>query len=54
VIDGNKWTREVGVGGFGTGGFEWTTNKDENAFVRNGKLYIVPVCFEVFFLGAAG
>ncbi|KAI9805036.1 MAG: hypothetical protein M1833_006340 [Piccolia ochrophora] len=36
------WTKEVEVGGFGNGQFEQTTNTDENAFVKNGQLYIKP------------
>ncbi|CCG82958.1 Putative uncharacterized protein [Taphrina deformans PYCC 5710] len=41
-IDPNTWTREVNLGGFGTGEFEWTTDSDSNAFVQNGKLHIRP------------
>ncbi|KAH7096352.1 concanavalin A-like lectin/glucanase [Auriculariales sp. MPI-PUGE-AT-0066] len=37
-----QWTKEVGVGGYGTGGFEWTTASDKNLKVSGGKLYIVP------------
>ncbi|KAK6520653.1 hypothetical protein TWF506_000902 [Arthrobotrys conoides] len=36
------WTREVEVGGFGNGQFEYTTNTDENSYVKDGKLYIKP------------
>lgn len=36
------WTREIEVGGFGTGEFEWTTSDPENCYVEDGKLYLVP------------
>lgn len=36
------WTREVQVGGFGNGAFDWTTGSDRNSYVRDGKLYILP------------
>ncbi|KAF5211949.1 putative beta-1,3-glucan-binding protein [Clavispora lusitaniae] len=38
----NVWEREVQIGGFGTGAFDWTTDSDRNSFVKNGKLYILP------------
>lgn len=41
-IDPNLWTREVNLGGFGTGEFEWATDSDNNAFVEEGTLYIKP------------
>lgn len=41
-IDDSIWTREVNLGGFGTGEFEWATNSDNNSYVQDGKLYIVP------------
>lgn len=36
------WQHEVRVDGYGNGQFEWTTDSDNNTFVRDGKLYIVP------------
>ncbi|KAI9675299.1 MAG: hypothetical protein M1817_001202 [Caeruleum heppii] len=36
------WTKEVEVGGFGNGQFEETTATEENAFIRDGQLYIKP------------
>ncbi|KAI0338483.1 concanavalin A-like lectin/glucanase [Trametopsis cervina] len=36
------WSREVDMGGFGNGEFEMTTASDNNSFVEDGKLYIVP------------
>lgn len=45
-IDSSKWTREVSVSGFGNGGFEWTTDGDTNAYVKNGQLYIMPTLTE--------
>ena len=36
------WTHEVQVGGFGNGEFEWTTASEENSFVVDNKLIIMP------------
>ncbi|SGZ49831.1 CIC11C00000003628 [Sungouiella intermedia] len=36
------WTREVQVGGFGNGAFDWTTSSEKNSYVKDGKLYILP------------
>ncbi|CAK7568608.1 MAG: hypothetical protein SEPTF4163_006604 [Sporothrix epigloea] len=36
------WTKEVQLGGFGNGEFEQTTADDENVFVRDGNLWIMP------------
>ncbi|KAB5562727.1 beta-1,3-glucan-binding protein [Coniochaeta sp. 2T2.1] len=36
------WTKEVQVGGFGNGEFEWTTGGDENVYVDGGVLVIKP------------
>jgi len=36
------WTREVELSGWGNGEFEWTTNSDNNSYVENGMLYILP------------
>ncbi|EPQ30083.1 uncharacterized protein PFL1_02200 [Pseudozyma flocculosa PF-1] len=41
-LDPSVWTREVQTSGYGTGQFDWTTDSDNNAFVRDDKLYIVP------------
>ena len=42
TLDTNLWHREVECGGFGTGEFEWTTPYEENSYVQNGKLHLVP------------
>lgn len=36
------WKREVQIGGYGNGEFDWTTESERNSYVENGKLYIVP------------
>ncbi|KAI6854494.1 hypothetical protein D0864_15846 [Hortaea werneckii] len=36
------WTKEVEVGGYGNGQFEWTTDTDENVFVQDGMMQIKP------------
>jgi len=36
------WTREVRLDGYGNGDFEWTTNSENNSFVKDGTLYLVP------------
>lgn len=36
------WNREVQVGGFGNGQFEWTTANERNAYIDKGVLRIVP------------
>ncbi|KAI5778693.1 concanavalin A-like lectin/glucanase domain-containing protein [Geopyxis carbonaria] len=41
-FDESIWTREVEVGGFGNGQFEYTTNSEENSFVKDGALHIRP------------
>lgn len=41
-FDTNTWNREVSLGGFGNGEFQMTTAEDENLFIRNGQLYIMP------------
>ncbi|EIW53031.1 concanavalin A-like lectin/glucanase [Trametes versicolor FP-101664 SS1] len=38
----NKWMREVSMSGFGNGEFEMTTASENNSFVRDGRLYLVP------------
>jgi hypothetical protein len=40
--DGDVWTKEAEVGGFGNGQFEETTVTDENVFVSDGILHIKP------------
>lgn len=42
AFDSTIWTREIELGGYGNGEFEWTTPYDENAYVKDGKLYMVP------------
>ncbi|KAI0070922.1 concanavalin A-like lectin/glucanase, partial [Panus rudis PR-1116 ss-1] len=41
-LDGDKWVREVELGGFGNGEFQMTTNKPENLKLQNGQLYLIP------------
>ncbi|KAI0174599.1 beta-1,3-glucan-binding protein [Pestalotiopsis sp. NC0098] len=41
-IDSKVWTKEVQVGGFGNGEFEETTGGDENVYVKDGNLVIMP------------
>ena len=41
-LDMDVWTKEVEVGGFGNGQFEETTSTNENAFVKDGVLYLTP------------
>lgn len=41
-FDTDIWSQEVELGGFGTGEFEWTTTSEENTYVKDGKLYLVP------------
>lgn len=41
-FNGDVWTKEAEVGGFGNGQFEQTTLDDENVFVKDGKLIIKP------------
>ncbi|KAH9479117.1 Beta-1,3-glucan-binding protein [Psilocybe cubensis] len=36
------WNRDVELGGFGNGEFEMTTDSDDNLFLKNGELYIMP------------
>lgn len=42
LLDPSVWTYEVQVGGFGNGQFEETTNTDENVFIKDDILHIVP------------
>lgn len=42
TLDEDIWTREVQIGGYGTGAFDWTTDLERNSYVKDGKLYILP------------
>ncbi|KAF3916831.1 Beta-glucanase [Dactylellina cionopaga] len=42
ILDLRNWRREVQVGGFGTGSFDWTTTDDRNSYVDSEGLHIVP------------
>lgn len=46
TLDESVWSKEVGVGGFGNGQFEETTNTDENVFIKDGELWIKPTLQE--------
>ncbi|KAK5129635.1 hypothetical protein LTR08_002997 [Meristemomyces frigidus] len=41
-LNSKVWTKEVEVGGYGNGQFEWTTNTDENSFIQDGMLHLKP------------
>ncbi|KAJ3267404.1 hypothetical protein HK104_005934 [Borealophlyctis nickersoniae] len=41
-LNRNTWSFEQQLGGFGTGEFDWTTNSNQNVYVSNGQLHIVP------------
>lgn len=41
-IQSDRWTREVRTDGYGHGAFSWTTPFDNNSYVEDGVLYIVP------------
>jgi hypothetical protein len=41
-LDTSVWTREVNMGGYGNGQFDWTTDSETNSFVEDGTLYLVP------------
>lgn len=41
-IDSSVWTREVRVDGYGHGSFEYTTASNNNSFVDDKVLYLVP------------
>ncbi|KAH7362337.1 gram-negative bacteria-binding protein [Plectosphaerella cucumerina] len=49
-IDSKVWTKEVEVGGYGNGQFEWTTGDDENVFVQDGKLVIRPTLTDASYI----
>ncbi|KAJ7489448.1 glycoside hydrolase family 16 protein [Mycena latifolia] len=38
----NTWTRDVQLGGFGNAEFQIATNFDNNSYIKNGQLYIMP------------
>lgn len=42
TLNPDIWTKEVAVGGFGNGQFEETTATDENVFIKDGMLQIMP------------
>lgn len=42
TLNTSIWAREVELGGFGNGEFEWTTPYEENCYVKDGRLYLVP------------
>ncbi|TDZ99704.1 Beta-1,3-glucan-binding protein [Colletotrichum sidae] len=41
-LDSNVWTKEVNVGGFGNGEFQWATADQENVYIKDGNLVIHP------------
>ncbi|KAG8221570.1 glucan 1,3-beta-glucosidase [Butyriboletus roseoflavus] len=41
-LDTNSWSFDVELGGFGNGEFEMTTNSQNNVYISNGQLYIMP------------
>ncbi|KLO19430.1 concanavalin A-like lectin/glucanase [Schizopora paradoxa] len=45
-LNRDVWFHEVDMGGFGNKEFEMTTNSDNNTFVEDGILYIVPTLTE--------
>ena len=38
----NSWNREMEVGGYGVQTFDWTTDFDNNSYVKEGVLHIYP------------
>jgi len=42
TLNTDIWFRELETGGFGNNEFEWTTSSENNSYVANGNLYIVP------------
>jgi beta-glucanase (GH16 family) len=36
------WSHEVGIGGFGYGSFDWTTDDPANSYTTNNGLHIIP------------
>lgn len=42
TLNTKVWTKEAEVGGFGNGQFEETTTTDENVFIKDGMLTIMP------------
>ena len=47
-FNNDVWQHEVQVGGFGTGGFEWTTADAANSYVVNNTLIIMPTLTDNF------
>ncbi|GAO51469.1 hypothetical protein G7K_5569-t1 [Saitoella complicata NRRL Y-17804] len=41
-LDTSIWNHEVQLSGFGNGGFDMTTTSENNSFVKDGMLHIVP------------
>ncbi|KAL0953495.1 hypothetical protein HGRIS_004723 [Hohenbuehelia grisea] len=46
TLDTSVWQHEVQLDGFGNHEFEWATSDEENSFVEDGILYIVPTLTE--------
>ena len=42
TLDSKFWTHEVRVDGYGNGQFEWTTASENNTFIKDNTLYLVP------------
>lgn len=42
TLNDTVWTKEIQVGGFGNGEFEETTGGDENVFIKDDMLHILP------------
>ncbi|KAG4439544.1 hypothetical protein IFR05_004984 [Cadophora sp. M221] len=42
TLDGNLWSHEIQLDGFGTGSFDWTTDDPKNSYVDATGLHIVP------------
>ncbi|ORY80975.1 concanavalin A-like lectin/glucanase domain-containing protein, partial [Protomyces lactucae-debilis] len=51
-LDPNVWQREVQIGGFGNGQFEYATDDEANSHVKDGMLYITPTVGEPWEDGA--
>ncbi|KAI9372867.1 concanavalin A-like lectin/glucanase domain-containing protein [Aspergillus egyptiacus] len=42
TLDGNVWSHEVQLNGYGTGAFDWATDDPQNSYVDSEGLHIVP------------
>lgn len=42
TLDTSTWTRDVELGGFGNGEFQMTTTSDDNLYIQDGELYLMP------------